>query len=231
MPVIENSSKSTLRDKFNGFLARNRRIIIWLSVVFILAVAATIIITEISNNTALEQAAALEKLEDEYAAFMSEDDDAGEAGQEALMAEIDDVKKSFPNTIADQRATMILGELEQKNGNYEAAFEYFTQASTIQEKTYLSVPILIQAYKTAELSGNIDIAVETLESLLDKHGNESVEAPRVLFNLGRLSELKNDPSEANTYYERLLLEYPSSSWTNLAQDRILYLTATGVIID
>ena len=74
-----------------------------------------------------------------------------------------------------------------------------------------------------------ELALELLNRLVDLYDAQSAEIPRALFSIGRINEGLDQIVEAAESYNQLIDDYPGSSWTNLARDRIITLTVQGRI--
>jgi TolA-binding protein len=80
-----------------------------------------------------------------------------------------------------------------------------------------------------ENAGDSEAALVHLQAVVDDFGTQSSYTPRALFNVGRINEVQNNIVEASEAYNRLIDDYPTSSWTNLARNRIITLTIQGRI--
>ena len=74
-----------------------------------------------------------------------------------------------------------------------------------------------------EEGGDYAKAIQTYVQIVELYNDVSPEIAHVFFSLGRLNETHGTKEAAIEYYNRIVDEYPSSGWTNLAQDRIIYL--------
>ena len=74
-----------------------------------------------------------------------------------------------------------------------------------------------------------ELALDILNRLVEQYDAESAEIPRALFSIGRINEGLDNIVDAAESYNRLIDDYPASSWTNLARDRIITLTVQGRI--
>ncbi|GAB4370724.1 MAG: hypothetical protein Kow009_07150 [Spirochaetales bacterium] len=78
-----------------------------------------------------------------------------------------------------------------------------------------------------EESGDLDGALRALQEADTKYGKTFPETPHILFSMGRIYEAKGDRTEAQNAYNRLIDEYPQSSWTKLARNRLIYFKISG----
>jgi TolA-binding protein len=109
------------------------------------------------------------------------------------------------------------------------AAEQYLRTVTMSEGTYLGATATVGAAVSHENAGNSDRALELYRDLVDSYEEDSSYTPRALFNIGRIQEQQDSIAEAAEYYNRLVDDYPTSSWTNLARNRIITLTVEGRI--
>ena len=124
---------------------------------------------------------------------------------------------------AGDRALFLLASYYFYAEQWELSAETFLKTVDANEKSYLAPVSRINAAVALEEAGKYEDAIEIYAQVIEKDGDVSPEIPRVLFSLGRLNETHGTEGSDLEYYNRLVDEYPSSSWTNLAQDRIIYL--------
>ena len=87
----------------------------------------------------------------------------------------------------------------------------------------------MEAAVAAENAGDPERALELHRRIVDDHGDENPEVPRALFSIGRILEQQDEVADAAEAYRQLVDDYPASSWTNLARNRIITLTVEGRI--
>ncbi len=78
--------------------------------------------------------------------------------------------------------------------------------------------------------GDLDGALQALKEVDTRYGKTFPETPHILFSMGRLYEAKGSYSEAANAYNRLVDEYPQSSWTKLARNRLIYFKVSNIAI-
>jgi TolA-binding protein len=72
-------------------------------------------------------------------------------------------------------------------------------------------------------------AIGLYEKLTQDYDKESPLVSHALFSIGRLHETQKDYAKAEETYNGLINRSADESWTNLAKDRIIYLTARGLL--
>jgi tetratricopeptide (TPR) repeat protein len=230
MSKNNNSEKKTLREKFQNTLSANRKVIISLSILIVVIIAVSVIYVEVSSSLKTTEISTIEALEADFSEYkkLENENDILER-RDLLVSNAENVFKDYPTSYAGQRALIISGQLYEDTEDWEKALDFFQRASNINPKSHLITTTLIHAYQNSERIGDLAAAKTILKRIIDDNNTESIESPRALFNLGRISEIESNSNDAIEFYNQLVLEYPNSGWTNLAQDRIIYLTIKGVV--
>lgn len=222
-------TKSPFLDKLSHFLARHRVVLIVLLVVVALAIVGLFVGLEISTNRTQRSLVLVEELQISYDHWILLDQELRTSEFATLVAEIDSLLESYPRTYAAQRATFLhahaLTELEQ----WAEASERYVDLADRFPDAYLAPISLTQAAVATENAGDPDLALNILNRLVGDYDAKSAEIPRALFSIGRINERLDNIVDAAESYNRLIDDYPGSSWTNLARDRIITLTVQGRI--
>ncbi|HUX22356.1 MAG TPA: tetratricopeptide repeat protein [Spirochaetia bacterium] len=197
-------------------------VIVAVGVVFIIAYT---IYSEV-NTKRIETATALaETLQTDYSSWQNESDSKTKTKLDAQIAgEIQSILKKYPGTYAAQRALFVQAGLAYDKKDWKSAEASYEEVATRFPNSYLATVSLANAAAAAEENGDPKKAIELDKKVLLAKGL-APEIPRAIFSLGRLYEGQGDVKEANTYYNKLVDSYPSSGWTNLARDRIIFLAA------
>ncbi len=195
-----------------------------------LAVLAIVIITwavlaEVRGNRTETSTLLAEKAEEQFQAWIDEeDDDSAVKLAEDLITGLDRILEDYPKLYGSQRALFIKGNFYFQDEKWDLASEAFLELADSFSGSYLAPVSIINAAVAYEEAENYQEAISTYKTIIDNYEDVSPEVPRVLFAIGRLTEMMNGAKdEARGYYSRLVENYPSSSWTNLARDRIIYL--------
>ena len=210
------SSESGLK----GFMIRYSRLIIVLAAVLLAAIITTIVVVEVNRSKNLEGLSAVEELEQSFYSYLTGADEAVDA--EGLKSQAAQLIERYPRSFPAQRAHLLLGLLAEESSDLASAATHMEAVAEIPVDSHLVEVALLRAYAYREEAGELAQAKANLSRLLEL-GPDSVQAPRALFNLGRLAEVEGNSTEALEYYNRLSIEYPASSWTNLGKDRIILL--------
>jgi tetratricopeptide (TPR) repeat protein len=221
--------KPTILDRLSHFLSRHRTALIVFIVVLAVAVVALFVFMQISTSRTENSLVLVEDLQTQYGEWLGLDSDGRTAEFETLVASVTELAGKYPRTYATQRAIYIharaLTELERWG---EAAEVYLDLVDRFPE-VYLAPISLTQAAVVSENANDPQAALDILNRLVEEYDAQSGEIPRALFSIGRINEGLDNMAEAALSYNRLIDDYPSSSWTNLARDRIITLSVLGRI--
>jgi TolA-binding protein len=192
----------------------------------IVVVIAFAIYSQVSNARAEKAAGLAATLQTDYSTWTSETDaKKKDALHKSLIAQIDTILKKYPRSYGAQRALFIRADIAFHDKNWKVAETTYAELASRFPSSYLAPVSLINAAAAAENAKDIKQAIALDKKVLNYKGIVAPEVPEALFSLGRLYETSGDTKEAKTYYNELINNYPSSGWTNLAQDRIIYLAA------
>ena len=220
----ETSGSEKILQRLSSAIYNLRYILI--SVLGAIAIVAIVwaIVTGVTGKRTESSTVLVERAEQKFEAWIDEEDEEAAATiAEELQIELARVISEYPRLYAAQRAYHVLGSFLFRTENWLPAAESFLELADRFPKSYLAPVSIINAAIAYEEAGNLQKAVEAYLRVTNEYASKSPEVARVLFSLGRISEALGSPEEAIDYYNRLVDEYTSSSWTNLARDRIIYL--------
>lgn len=220
----EPSGKEKFLNKLTTTIHSLRFILISILGVLALLVVTWIIVGEVRAKRIESSAVLVEKAEEKLDLWIDEEDEeaAGKLAGE-IVADLTRVTKEYPKLYAGQRALHLLGTFYFNTSNWSLAAESFLRVADEFPKSYLAPISRINAAVAMEESGDYAKAIQTYLQIVELYEGISPEIARVLFSLGRLSESHGTKDAALEYYNRIVDQYNSSGWTNLAQDRIIYL--------
>jgi predicted negative regulator of RcsB-dependent stress response len=225
----EKEEKEKFIDKLNSVIVSTRTYLLAILVVFILVVAAYFIYSEINKKTREESTERVEKAQELYSEWFSEQDEAAKSKiKDDLLGTLDRIVKEYPRHYAAQRALFIKANVYFEEEEWEEAAEEFLRIPEKFSDSYLSSESLIRAAICYEELDNTDKALKQYLHLTDKFLN-SPRIPQALFAQGRLHELNDNVEEAIRVYSILKLDYSYSNWTKLAVSRIIDLRSRGEI--
>ncbi|MDR0390140.1 MAG: tetratricopeptide repeat protein [Spirochaetaceae bacterium] len=122
------------------------------------------------------------------------------------------------------RVWTLLGRVYQTRKEWVLAEEAWSRAAAVKPASYITPVSLFNAAAAAEEQGDIARAIELLRKVDTEYADSFPGIARNVFSLGRLYEKQQDTEEAISAYRRLVENWPSSSWANLANGRIIALS-------
>ena len=214
-------------DVLIAFLTRHRTTIMITVGVIVVAVVALIIVLSVQNSRTERSLAAVDELREDFDDWLESDAEA--AAYDLLAEDAASIIDSYPGTYAAARARLIDAKALVELERFEEAAAIFLEVAEQASDTYLAPVSLMDAAIALEHAGDSDRALEIHRRLADEYGDDTAEVPRALFSIGRLNEQADRVADAADAYRRLIDDYPASSWTNLARNRIITLTVEGRI--
>lgn len=223
--------KADLRTRIIDFFTRFRTPLIVIMAVIIVGLIAFFVGSEVRESRLQSSLELVEEVQADYQEWTSLEagsDESAESAEELLGA-IGEVIDRYPRSYAAQRALFIRGSLQFEQESWDAAASSFESVAERFPESYLAPVSLANAAAALEEAGDEDAAAALWQRVVDDYGQDAAETARALFSLGRIAEGGGEFSEAAVYYNRLLDDFPGSSWTNLARNRIIYLTTEELI--
>jgi len=224
-----HDTKPTVLDTLSHFLSRHRIVLIVLLVIVALAVIGLFVGLEITTNRTQRSLVLVEELQTSYDKWLLLDQEFRASELDPLVTEIDNLLESYPRTYAAQRAIYLHAQALAELERWSEASEHYLDLADRFPEVYLAPISLMQAAVATENAADPNLALDILNRLIDEYDAKSAEIPRALFSIGRINEGLNNIVDAAESYNRLIDDYPGSSWTNLARDRIITLTVQGRI--
>ncbi len=220
----EPSGSENFLQRLSATVYTLRYVLIGVLIALVVLIITWAIFIAIRSNRIESSTVLVEIAQDKLDAWVDAEDDENKTAiandlQKALLTVID----TYPRLYAAQRAYQIQGSLFFRTNQWDLAAQSFLDLADAFPKSYLAPISIVNAAVSYEEAEKFGLALETYRRVLDEFASVSPEIPRVLFSLGRLSESVGTKQQALEYYTRLADEYASSSWTNLARDRIIYL--------
>jgi tetratricopeptide (TPR) repeat protein len=222
--------KAAISEAVSNFLTRFRVPILIVLGALVVLVVALFVYFEIRDNRAAAAAEALASLEEVYGSWEEAEDSARVEIEEELIADAEALISSYAGTYAAARARFLRAELHWQKEEWTAASNWYTQVADEHPTSHLAPIALFNAASSHEEAGGVPAAVEVLNRVVEEYP-EAAEVPRALFSLGRLHEQDEAYEEAADRYRQLVDEHGASNWTNLARNRIIFLTSAGLIAD
>jgi tetratricopeptide (TPR) repeat protein len=135
------------------------------------------------------------------------------------------VLDEYPRSAAASRSAYYIGNILFRTEKYEEALQYYGKGSLIMKNNYSALLSLQGEASCFEQLEDYEEAEEVYKSIIEMYGDSFI-IPTVRFNLGQLYEKQNKFDAAREEYNLIVSDYSWSSWSQLAQKRILLLKNT-----
>jgi tetratricopeptide (TPR) repeat protein len=239
--TTEQAAKESFIDKLVNFIQRRRKILLISGIILIIVLVGLVVALEIRKYRLEKSAVMVESIEQQYEEWLTVKTEAEkENAESSAAAEADSLETEmvqqaetliadYNGTYAAQKAADILAGIAFRKHDWEKAAELWAALAGKYTNSYLAPIALLNAAASWEEAGKPDKSVEALRTVLAQYSATFPYIPRVLFSMGRFAEKNETFEDAKTHYNRLIDEYPGSSWTKLARDRIIFLRAQNKI--
>jgi tetratricopeptide (TPR) repeat protein len=216
-------------DKMERFIQKNRKLLLVILGVVLLGLIGYGIYTEIVDSARVKATIKIEALQDQFDAWRTEGDATKKAALEkTLESSAQALIAAYPKQYVAQRAYTLMGDYYYDKKDFQKSGDEYGKAATDFPKNYLSAVSLFNAAVVAEEKGDEKAAIDLYGKLVKDFEKTTPLVPHALFSLGRLNESQKDFAKAVEAYSKLQEKYPEESWTKMAKDRIIYLTAQGL---
>jgi tetratricopeptide (TPR) repeat protein len=209
------------------FVQKNRKgIFISLAVVFVALIAfiASVSIIDAVRNKAI---AAVEDLNRRYEVLRFDiADPEKEADVQLLLSDLTAFAQKTQG-YSGGRAWSIIANIHADKKNWAEAEKAWTASAAASKNTYLAPVSYFNAAVAAEEQGDAARAIELYTSCLSGK-DDFPAAAHAQFSIGRLQETLGDTAAALDAYRGVVSGWPKdSTWTNLAQSRIIILDSNA----
>ncbi len=221
----EKDSIST-EKKLESFMTRYRKPILISALVIVVAAIAVCVYVGIMDSNKKAGLAAVDSIEFTYTK------DFDSLKEEEIVARqghaLDELKAYMDKKgVVGVRANMLAAEIAFAKKDFVNGKDYWIAAAEADKKSYTSPFCYYNAGVCYEETGDTKTAAEYYQMAIDNPAFLLVS--RALFGLGRVREAEGNYSGAAEAYQKMVDEYGSDSWTNLAQTRLLQLKLDGKI--
>jgi tetratricopeptide (TPR) repeat protein len=228
-PKSKSSEKKTLYVKLSEFLRKYRMVVLIVFGLAILAVIGVAVGTAIKDSQLKASTASLETLDDDYAAYSSEQDQSKKADLEkTFLASVEKVSKRWKGHFAGQKALAYMAKMAESKKDWVAAEKDWLAVFDAAPASYLAPVALQGAATAAEEQGAVERALADYRKLVDKYSANAIGMPHAYFSIGRLSEQSKDYAAALIAYQKVVSSWPDSDWTKLSTDRIIFMKSSGL---
>lgn len=222
---MEVQEKQSFKDKIIEVIIKGRTAIIVAGVVLAVALVALVVVQQVNDSSRTANSLLLDTLDMAYGDWKAEVDDTKKAPlATALDAAIAAAQAGSPT--ARQYALFVQGNYQYDKKAYAEAAEAYSKAAAINSKSYLYPVSAFLAAGAYEEAGDLAKCKENLKLAMEASGPNPL-AIRATFSFARILEAEANTAEAKIYYQKIVDANPQSSWTKLAQDRIIYLEVSA----
>jgi tetratricopeptide (TPR) repeat protein len=220
-PEIEDAQSVEIEHKLARFLSKNAKSVITITVAIVVIIAVLLVVNVVSSNSAATKVEELALVQTEYSTAFNADKESSDyqvnldASIEKLVA-LEDSKG-----YVGKKSAFIVATNSYSNQDYQAALDDFLVISEEAKGSYLGSLSLSNAITCAEELGDNAKVIEYCQSLIDTYGNDAAESPRTMFTLARTYESNGDAKLAQSQFQQLADQFPSSEYGKLAQNSLL----------
>lgn len=213
-----------IEGSLNGFLAKNKKLIIIVAAVIAVTLITLGIVTAVNNKNLQAQFNTIDQLEETYSSLviLGVDGEGYQAKYDALVADLNDLA-SKGNKYPSLKANYLLGVMSFEKKDYQKAFDTFVSVYNNAGKNYLASLALTNAAVTAEEMGNDSLALEYFTKVIDVFGFTAAESAKALFGQARLQEKSGNLELAKAIFQQLADQFPTSEFGRLATNRLAFL--------
>ena len=209
------------------YLKGHRKHLIFLSVA-VLVLLAGIGGVEFFSSKKIEKATLLaEDIVDVYGQWVNSADADKASVREELDGLMENAIQDYSGSYAEMRAYYTKGLLLAGEEKWSDSADSFLAVADKFTDSYLASAALFNAASLKDQAGDVDAAMALFQRILDEFADVSSDIPEVLFNMGRLYEEKGNGAGAVESYEKIVSDYSSSSWTNIAKSRIIAINTSN----
>ncbi|WP_407396811.1 tetratricopeptide repeat protein [Treponema sp.] len=223
---MTDTKKDSTNTKLENFIFKNRKAIIAVACVAIVAAVVVCVVVGISDAQTKKGLDAIDQIEFTYTAkSISISDSEISARQDKAIADVAPLCEK--NGIVGVRANMLAADVYYAKKDYSSALNAYLAAADKGKKIYTASICKYNAAVCSEELGNKEEAVKYfVASAEDKDFLLSAHA---LFNAARIQESLGLLNEAAENYKKVVDGYNNDTWASLSQSRIIDLQAKGKI--
>lgn len=219
-----------LIDRIANFIHRHRKVF-WGSLAGIVVVLMGVLVyVEFQKKYLEESTRRIEEVLKQVSKYHQASGEEKEKTEKEIFKELDAILSTYPSYYAAVRALHVKADLLFEKKEYKAASELWETLAKKYPKSHLAPIALMRVAVCKEEVGDLDGALQALKEVDTRYSKTFPETPHILFSMGRLYEAKGSYSEAANAYNRLVDEYPQSSWTKLARNRLIYFKVSNIAV-
>lgn len=214
-------------DALANFIQSNRKALLFSMIAAVVLVIGFIAGFTIRDALRIKAITAVEDFARRYDILVMDINESAKAADvEALLEELNAFGAKH-SSYAGARAYSLSASIYAERKDWGEAEKAWTLSAKAAGKSYLAPVALFNAAVAAEEQGNPEEAI-SLYTESAAHSSNFPGAARAQFAIGRLEEAQGDTQAALEAYRRIPEKWKNeTTWINLAQDRIIVLSAPG----
>ena len=217
--------KASTNSKLENFIFKNRKAIITVAGVAIVAAVAVCVVVGIKDVQARKGLAAVDQIEFEYTVKSAELSDSEiSARQDKALSAIESL--CIKSGIVGVRANMLCADINFEKKNYAEALNAYLAALEKGKKSYTAAICKYNAAVCQEELGKNEEAVKTFIDAAET--KDFFLASHAYFNAARIQETLGLVNEAAETYRKVTEKY-NDPWSNLSQSRLIDLQSKNKI--
>jgi len=210
----------------SNFLQKFRTLLISVVAAGILVVVGLAVWTQVDQAIKSNYATKINHAQKDFDAWKLEADEAKKAALGAnLEKELGQIEKEAPHGYGLTKAWFLNGSYFAEQKKWTDAAKAFQQAAESTGSHDLGPISLVNEGVCLEEAGDLQGALKVYASFERLYSKDSLLSPQVLFAQGHLLEMIGKNKDAVSAYQKLLDQFPDSTWTKLGHDRILVLNS------
>lgn len=220
---VDITKTEVVEGKVYSFLDTYKYVLIAVGVAILVAVITLIIVDTVRSNNLEKAFDKIDQLESTYSQVMALDKttDDYKTKYSDLKSQLESMSKG--KTYPALKAQYLLATMAYDDKDYETAKTGFYAIYEASKQTYLGSLSLTNAAVAAEDSGDDATALEYYTKVWDEYQTTAAEAPKALFNQGRLEQKKGDVTLAKATFQQLIDQFHNSEYAKLAKTIVVTL--------
>ncbi len=223
--IKPKSEKKDLKSALSLFLFKYRIVFLVLISVILIFVLGVAVYTGVHQNRVEKSAIAAEELQQLFEDWSAAPEEEKAEKEEQLISAAEDILDSFKGMYAAQRTRIVLGRVYYQKEEWDSAIEQYTALADDFPRSYLAPVALMSAAVAHEQEGANGEAISLYQRVRENYSESFPDVSYALFSIGRLYEKDGEVDAAIEAYNEVVDNFSSSSWTNPAHNRIIYLEA------
>lgn len=229
-PQEQQDFRQRAVDALTNFLQKYRRVFGIALIVLAVGLVALFAYVQIHNARVDDSLTQVEELQTDYQDWLNAEEEQKADLESSILEDAESIIQDYSGFYAASRALHIRANVHWEEGRVDKAVQDFQRLADEYRNSYLAPLALYNAASGLEETGKPEAAANALSQLVERYADSGApEVPRALFSLGRIAEQQQNYEQAAEHYRRLSDEYGNSSWTNLAKDRMIWLSTQGMI--